>query len=70
MPLLVIAEPAGLGVPAARAPPPAVAARRSLVNLALLAVSLVLVHVMARGAIWSPYYKITVGQKGPTPSSR
>src|SRR6478672_2905226 len=34
-------------------------------NLALLAVSLVLVHVMARGAIWSPYYKITVSQDGP-----
>src|SRR5688500_18171795 len=35
------------------------------VNLALLAGSLVLVHVMARGAIWSPYYKITVSQEGP-----
>ena len=34
-------------------------------NLALLAASLVLVHVMARGAIWSPYYKITVSQQGP-----
>ena len=34
-------------------------------NLALLAVSLVLVHAMARGAIWSPYYKITVSQQGP-----
>ena len=27
--------------------------------------SLVLVYVMARGAIWSPYYKITVSQPGP-----
>ena len=36
-----------------------------VINLALLAGSLVLVHVMARGAIWSPYYKITVSQQGP-----
>src|SRR5262245_57690185 len=36
-----------------------------VVNFALLAGSLVLVHVMARGAIWSPYYKITVSQQGP-----
>jgi spermidine synthase len=35
------------------------------VNAALLTSALVLVHVMARGAIWSPYYKITVGQEGP-----
>jgi SAM-dependent methyltransferase len=34
-------------------------------NLGLLGVSLVMVHVMARGAIWSPYYKITVSQEGP-----
>ncbi|HSC26988.1 MAG TPA: hypothetical protein VLD67_06915 [Vicinamibacterales bacterium] len=33
-------------------------------GIALLGVSLVLVHVMARGAIWSPYYKITVSQEG------
>src|SRR4030095_5809901 len=33
-------------------------------NLALLVALLVLVHVMARGAIWSPYYKITVKQEG------
>ena len=36
-----------------------------LFNLALLVASLALVHVMARGAIWSPYYKITVSQQGP-----
>ena len=36
-----------------------------VVNFALLAASLVVVHVMARGAIWSPYYKITVSQQGP-----
>ena len=35
-----------------------------VVDIFLLAVSLVLVHVMARGALWSPYYKITVGQNG------
>jgi predicted membrane-bound spermidine synthase len=34
-------------------------------NLVLLAGSLVLIYVMARGAIWSPYYKITVSQSGP-----
>jgi SAM-dependent methyltransferase len=34
-------------------------------NCALLVGSLVLVHVMARGAIWSPYYKITVSKQGP-----
>ena len=34
-------------------------------NLLLLAATLVIVHVMARGAIWSPYYKITVGHEGP-----
>ena len=35
------------------------------VNIALLASTLVLVHVMARGSLWSPYYKITVGRDGP-----
>jgi SAM-dependent methyltransferase len=35
------------------------------INVALLAGSLALVYVMARGAIWSPYYKITVSQNGP-----
>ena len=44
---------------ARRAPLPAV-----VVNLVLLAGSLALVHTMARGAIWSPYYKITVSQQG------
>jgi predicted membrane-bound spermidine synthase len=33
-------------------------------NLLLLAVSLGFVQVMARGSLWSPYYKITVGQEG------
>ena len=35
------------------------------INLVLLAGSLVFVYSMARGAIWSPYYKITVSQQGP-----
>lgn len=34
------------------------------VNLALLAGALAAVHVMARGAIWSPYYRITVKSGG------
>jgi SAM-dependent methyltransferase len=34
------------------------------VNVALLAAIVVTVHVMARGALWSPYYKVTVGQDG------
>jgi SAM-dependent methyltransferase len=37
--------------------------RRPL-QFALLAASLVLVDTMARGALWSPYYKITVQQDG------
>jgi predicted membrane-bound spermidine synthase len=35
------------------------------INIVLLAGSLAMVYVMARGAIWSPYYKITVSQSGP-----
>jgi hypothetical protein len=35
------------------------------INGLLLGVTLVIVHLMARDAIWSPYYKITVGQDGP-----
>ena len=34
-------------------------------NVALLVVSVGLVHVMARDTLWSPYYKITVQQQGP-----
>jgi SAM-dependent methyltransferase len=33
-------------------------------NACILAATLLLVHVMARGAIWSPYYKITFSQDG------
>ena len=36
----------------------------AIVNVALLAAALVLVHAMARGSLWSPYYKITVAQEG------
>jgi SAM-dependent methyltransferase len=36
----------------------------AVVNVALLAAALVLVHAMARGSLWSPYYKITVVQEG------
>ena len=53
--------PAGVALPPVRRPAPRAAV---VVDVALLAVSLVLVHVMARGALWSPYYKITVGQTG------
>ena len=35
------------------------------VNVVILTVTLVMVHSMARGSLWSPYYKITVGQDGP-----
>ena len=33
-------------------------------DIAILAVTLIVVHTMARDAIWSPYYKVTVGQDG------
>jgi spermidine synthase len=55
VPLLLSSEPAES--PSRRA--------FAAVNVALLAMTLVLVHVMARGSLWSPYYKITVGQDGP-----
>jgi SAM-dependent methyltransferase len=57
LPLLLAPEP-GAGV--SRRPRSAFVAA----NVALLALTLVLVHVMARGSLWSPYYKITVGQDG------
>jgi spermidine synthase len=68
IPLLVTPEPAkaysvpeGVALPLPRRPVPRAAA---IVDLALLALSLLLVHQMARGALWSPYYKITVGKDG------
>ena len=64
--LLITPEPAaGYGVPAGIALPPVrrpMARAAVLVDVGLLAVSLIFVHTMARGALWSPYYKITVGQ--------
>ena len=53
-PLILSAEP---GRPAPRV-------AGVTLNLALLGACLVLVHIMARGALWSPYYKVTVGQEG------
>ena len=54
--------------PRPRRAPASTGQRQSLagvtVSLALLAISLGLVQVMARGAIWSPYYKITVAKDG------
>ena len=38
--------------------------RLVIVNVLLLALSLGLVHVMARGTLWSPYYRIDVRQEG------
>jgi len=68
VPLLIVPEPAkDYGVPngvvpaTPRRPAPRAAV---LVDIALLALSLVMVHQMARGALWSPYYKITVGSSG------
>jgi SAM-dependent methyltransferase len=49
----------------AMSPPRKASTAAIAVNILLLGASLVLVHVLARGAIWSPYYKITVSQQGP-----
>jgi len=48
--------------PASRRPMPGAV---KVIDVALLAASLVLVFLMGRAAIWSPYYKITVGRDGP-----
>ena len=63
LPLLLTPEAPvdGRVIAAARRPSTALAA----VNIVLLGASLALVYGMARGAIWSPYYKITVSQEGP-----
>jgi SAM-dependent methyltransferase len=58
VPLLLTPEPAIAGEGAPRRSGAAVI----VANLALLAVVLGLVHTMARGSLWSPYYKITVGE--------
>jgi SAM-dependent methyltransferase len=62
VPLLLTAEPeipGGAAAPRRRPGGAGVA-----VNLVLLAVSLGFVHTLARGSLWSPYYKITVGHEG------
>ncbi|MEN3338884.1 MAG: hypothetical protein V7647_2560 [Acidobacteriota bacterium] len=72
IPLLFSSE-AGTSAPVRDVPPPAsgslvkpvAVTPLAVVNVLLLAGSLALVYVMARGAIWSPYYKITVTQSGP-----
>jgi spermidine synthase len=56
LPLLFVGEPVDV-IASPRMPVIAV-------NVALLAASLGMVHAMARGSLWSPYYKITVGQEG------
>ena len=58
VPLLLTPEPGTSGSPRA-------GGAFAAVDVSLLALTLVLVHVMARGSLWSPYYKITVGQDGP-----
>jgi SAM-dependent methyltransferase len=55
VPLVVTPDPGET-----RAPSRAVVAA----NLALLMVSLTTVHFLARGSLWSPYYRITVSQRG------
>jgi spermidine synthase len=60
-PLLIIAEPSRDAPQIQESSP---VRFLTAVNVGLLVASLVLVHLMARGAIWSPYYKITVGQEG------
>jgi SAM-dependent methyltransferase len=61
LPLLLWDEP--LDVATAR--PPGSTRALAGAGIVLLGISLIVVQVMARGAIWSPYYKITVGQEGP-----
>src|SRR6059058_3408703 len=53
------------GVAAAAAVPFVVEARRpvAVVNVALLAVALLVVYRMQSGSLWSPYYRITVFQE-------
>ena len=55
VPLLFLGEP--------DAPPARGGGLVAAVNVALLAVSLLLVYAMAGGSLWSPYYKITVAQE-------
>ena len=54
VPLLLLPEPG------TRAPRMALAGA----NILLLCVAFAFVHAMARGALWSPYYKVTVDHEG------
>ncbi len=72
VPLILRPEPAPAGAP--QRPPgvgrqlPPRGGRYSVlfpvINILVLVATVAVVHVMARGALWSPYYKITVGQEG------
>jgi SAM-dependent methyltransferase len=55
IPLLLTADPGARRF----MPKPSVGA-----NLVLLAAALFFVHLLARGSLWSPYYKITFGREG------
>ena len=57
VPLLLRPEPEPGSIRSRRLAVPALA-----VAVALLAASLGLVHLMGRGALWSPYYKVTVAE--------
>jgi SAM-dependent methyltransferase len=63
IPLLFTPEPPGRESGSADIRRPSLAA--VTLNLLLLGASLALVYGMSRGAIWSPYYKITVSRQGP-----
>ncbi len=72
LPLLFTLDPGPPAAPAATVEAARLPAGRTFIvtplvaaNVALLLGTLVMVHLMARGAIWSPYYKITVSQNGP-----
>jgi spermidine synthase len=58
---------AWFAIAAAAAAPFVLADRRRIVllNAGLLAASIVLVHQMERGSLWSPYYRITLRHDGP-----
>jgi spermidine synthase len=56
IPLLIFREPGEIR-------PPGRGTMLLAGEISLLALALVLVHVLARGSLWSPYYKITVIQE-------
>jgi SAM-dependent methyltransferase len=57
VPLMLSADPLDAGRPQR--------GMLTAVNIGILAATLGLVHVMAGGSLWSPYYRVTVGQEGP-----